>query len=60
MTVLHTIKAWLYENMLTEDANDYSARVSAERALSVQNICEAETTASRLSPEFAPQTPTFV
>jgi hypothetical protein len=41
MAVLHTIKAWLYENMLTEDPNDYSARVSAERALSVRDICES-------------------
>jgi hypothetical protein len=30
MAVLHTIKAWLYENLLTEDQNDYAARVSAE------------------------------
>jgi hypothetical protein len=41
MAVLHTIKAWLYENLLTEDKNDYSARVSAERELNVRNICES-------------------
>ena len=41
MAVLHTIKAWLYENLLTDDQNDLSARVSAERALSVRDICES-------------------
>jgi hypothetical protein len=41
MAVLHTIKAWLYENLLTEDKNDYSARVSAERSLNVRDICES-------------------
>jgi hypothetical protein len=39
MAVLHTIKAQLYENLLTEDENDLSARVSAERSLSVRDIC---------------------
>jgi hypothetical protein len=41
MAVLHTIKAWLYENLLTEDQNDYSARVSVERALTVRDICRS-------------------
>ena len=41
MAVLHTIKAWLYENLLTEDQNDYAARVSSERTLSVRDICES-------------------
>jgi hypothetical protein len=41
MAVLHTIKAWLYENLLTEDAKDLSARVSAERALSVRDVCRS-------------------
>jgi hypothetical protein len=41
MAVLHTIKAWLHENLLTEDQNDYTARVSAERTLSVRDICES-------------------
>jgi hypothetical protein len=41
MAVLHTIKAWLYENLLTEDENDYAARVSAERALTVRDICRS-------------------
>jgi hypothetical protein len=41
MAVLHTIKAWLYENLLTEDKNDFAARVSAERTLSVRDICQS-------------------
>ncbi|MDR2054037.1 MAG: DUF4469 domain-containing protein [Treponema sp.] len=41
MAVLHTIKAWLYENLLTEDQNDFSARVSAERALTVRDVCRS-------------------
>ncbi|MDR2445746.1 MAG: DUF4469 domain-containing protein [Treponema sp.] len=41
MAVLHTIKAWLYENVLTDDQNDYTARVSAERALSTRDICQS-------------------
>ena len=41
MAVLHTIKAWLYENLLTDDQNDFSARVSAERALSVRDVCQS-------------------
>jgi hypothetical protein len=41
MAVLHTIKAWLYENLLTDDQNDYAARVSAERTLSVRDVCES-------------------
>jgi hypothetical protein len=41
MAVLHTIKASLYENPLTEDENDLSARVMAERALSVRDVCNS-------------------
>ncbi|GHU24302.1 hypothetical protein FACS1894172_10640 [Spirochaetia bacterium] len=41
MSVLHTIKAWLYENLLSADQNDYVARVSAERTLNVREICES-------------------
>ncbi|MDR1399492.1 MAG: DUF4469 domain-containing protein [Treponema sp.] len=44
MAVLHTIKAWLYDNLLTEDENDLVARVSAERTLSVRDICESAVT----------------
>jgi hypothetical protein len=39
MAVLHTIKVWLFDNQLTEDQNDLAARVSAERTLSVREIC---------------------
>jgi hypothetical protein len=40
-TILHRIKAYLYENALTkENSNDFVARVSAERSLSVKDICE--------------------
>lgn len=35
----HKIKAYLYENLLTDDPNDYMARVSSERSLSVTDIC---------------------
>ncbi|MDR1325590.1 MAG: DUF4469 domain-containing protein [Treponema sp.] len=41
MAVLHTIKALLYENQLTDDKNDYTARVSAERTLSLGDICQS-------------------
>jgi hypothetical protein len=41
MAILHTIKAWLYENLLTPDPNDFHIRPIAERTLSVKEICEA-------------------
>ena len=37
--VLHRIKVNLYPNLLTEDPNDYSARVISERTLSISDIC---------------------
>ncbi|MDR0544315.1 MAG: DUF4469 domain-containing protein [Odoribacteraceae bacterium] len=40
--VRHTIKARLYRNHLTtEDLDDYTARVSSERALSLEEICRS-------------------
>jgi len=39
--VFHKIKAWLYENFLTPNPNDYMARVSSERTLNTRDICEA-------------------
>jgi hypothetical protein len=40
--ILHTIKAWLYKNLLTKDKpNDYIARVISERSLSIKDICES-------------------
>jgi hypothetical protein len=44
MALFHGIKAWLFDNQLTEDQNDFSARVSAERALTVRDICESAET----------------
>ena len=42
MNILHKIKAYLYENLLTKDnPNDYIARTVSERSLSVKQICEA-------------------
>ena len=37
--ILHKIKANLYPNLLTEDPNDYVARVVSDRTLSVKEIC---------------------
>jgi hypothetical protein len=40
--ILHTIKAWLYKNLLTKDnPNDYIARVNSERSLGIKDICES-------------------
>ena len=42
MSVLHKIKAYLYDNILTTDnSNDFIARVSSERSLSIKEICES-------------------
>ena len=38
--VLHKIKVNLYENFLTENPNDYSAKVISERTLNVKEICK--------------------
>jgi hypothetical protein len=43
MAILHKIKAWLYENLLTPDHNDYVIRVISERTLNVKEICNAAT-----------------
>jgi hypothetical protein len=40
-TVLHTVKARLYKNLLTPDPDDYSIRANSERTLGVRNICES-------------------
>lgn len=40
----HTIKAYLYDNLLTPDPNDFTARVSSERSLSVADICHSAAT----------------
>ena len=41
---MHKIKAYLYENPLTDDPNDFIARVSSERSLSVEDICKSAVT----------------
>jgi len=38
--VLHKIKVNLYDNFLTENPNDFSARVISERTLNVKEICK--------------------
>ena len=38
--VLHRIKVNLYENLLTENPNDYSAKVISERTLNTREICQ--------------------
>ncbi|SEM14983.1 protein of unknown function [Chryseobacterium taichungense] len=41
-TILHRIKAYLYDNVLTKDnPNDFTARTASERSLTVQQICQA-------------------
>ena len=40
--ILHKIKAYLYDNVLTKDnPNDFTARTASERSLNVQQICQA-------------------
>lgn len=39
--ILHRIKAYLYDNPLTESPNDFIARVSSEQSLSVKHVAEA-------------------
>jgi len=43
-TTLHKIKCYLYDNVLTEDPNDFIARVSSERSLNVQDVCTSAVT----------------
>ncbi len=43
--ILHKIKAYLYDNVLTKDnPNDFIARTISERSLNVKQICEAAVT----------------
>lgn len=45
MAILHRIKAYLYDNVLTKDnPNDFIARTVSERSLNVKQICEAAVT----------------
>jgi hypothetical protein len=42
--ILHTFKAWLYENYLKHVEGKYIARVKAEKPLSIENIAASATT----------------
>jgi hypothetical protein len=44
MAILHSIKAQLYDNVLTENPNDFIARVASEKSLNIKDICKAATT----------------
>jgi hypothetical protein len=44
MSTLHTIKCYLYDNVLTEDPNDFIARVASERSLNVKDVCGSAAT----------------
>ncbi len=39
--IFHSVKAYLYDNALTSDPDDYVARVNSERSLSSEEICES-------------------
>ncbi|MGV8091890.1 MAG: DNA-binding domain-containing protein [Mangrovibacterium sp.] len=39
--VLHKVKAYLYDNPLTDNPEDYSARVISERSLGIGEICDS-------------------
>jgi hypothetical protein len=41
---LHRVKAYLYDNLLTEDPNEFTARVSSERTLNVADVCNSAVT----------------
>jgi hypothetical protein len=40
-TILHRIKATLFPNLLTEDPNDFYAKVISERTLDIDDICNS-------------------
>ena len=44
MATLHTIKAYLHDNVLTENPNDLVARVHSERSMNVKDICQSAAT----------------
>jgi hypothetical protein len=44
MANLHKIKAYLHDNVLTDDPNDFIARVNSERSLTVKNISDSAAT----------------
>ena len=44
MATRHKIRAYLYDNALTDDPNDFVARVQSERSLNVKDICQTAAT----------------
>ena len=42
--ILHKVKAYLYDNVLTKNPNDFVARVSSERSLNVKDVCRLAVT----------------
>lgn len=41
ITVKHSVKAYLHDNVLSDTPNDYIARVSSESSLSVADVCKS-------------------
>ena len=39
--VMHKLKVYLYENFLTDNPNDLTAKVFSERTLNVKEICRS-------------------
>ncbi|MDP9958090.1 hypothetical protein J2X97_003764 [Epilithonimonas hungarica] len=45
MSILHKIKAYLYDNLLTkDDPNDFIARTISEQSLDIKQICNVAVT----------------
>ena len=44
MSTKHKIRAYLYDNLLTENPDDFVARVSSERSLNIKDICQSAVT----------------
>ena len=40
----HSIKAYLYDNPLTDDPNDFTARVKAEKSLNIEQVSASAVT----------------
>jgi nucleoid DNA-binding protein len=43
-TILHKIKCFLYDNILTDNPNDFIARVNSERSFDVKDVCTSAVT----------------
>ena len=44
MATRHKIRAYLYDNALTDNPNDFVARVQSERSLNVKDVCQTAAT----------------